>query len=117
MTNRPIHPVSAAVPIALAVIVCIGAMGDGSAGSVWIVSPRAKQAGSGSPQDSVAGWLTGLGKVVCQIRVQALIWVVIEATPFGNSLIVQQRVLCGTDSCPIDLQQLPQLTDLPPPSA
>lgn len=118
VTHRPNQRVAIAIPIALASIVCLSAVGDGSAGSVWLLSDPTKQAGSGASSESMSGWLTCLGRAACQIRMPVPMVVLFQPQSYVEKPVAQQLVrLSHTDISPIVSPILPQLINLPPPRA
>ena len=116
--DRPVHRVSLVLPIALAALVSLIAMGDGSAGQIWVYSGQADRVSMASERDLASGWLSRLGRAAHQIRGQGACLAMPRAgLPLWGS-IADRAVY----PCPIIFPQtarpvLPQLTDLPPPSA
>ncbi len=118
MFNQSRHGVSPVVAVALAALVCLGTIGDSSAGSVLVYSAQAERT-AGSDRQSIARWLSCLGRAVRQARGDlSLIAITADQRPICQLASPAANVcLCLTALVPNPPSVPHQMTDLPPPHA
>jgi len=103
--------------VGLAVVLSVGAVGDGSAGLVVGQCPRGEVAGTGSERETVAGWLSRLSESAK--RAHGRVYTVALATTGAGwvnpEVSVEAVPAGGVCECPV-LSVTPRQTDLPPPA-
>lgn len=105
------------LPIAIAVMICLGALGDGSAGSAWVYSRQTHQARGGS-EDSVGGWISCLERAASHMRSQVAVIAIVQSDDIATGQPIPHCSVRpgGLVFLPVMSLVLSQWTDLPPPS-